>query len=204
MSKALAAWLLITAAAASTQVSPREVVQATVERVLRTLEEAQAPPAAGPRADPGRVRAEIRRLAAALFDFEEVARRALGRHWGARTPEERAEFLALFTDLLERAYVGRLESYAGERVVFTGETVDGEYAVVRSRLITRRRVEMALDYRLHRAEGQWKVYDVVIDGVSFVSTYRRELNHLLQLTSWDDLMDRLRKRRVEARTVLDR
>jgi phospholipid transport system substrate-binding protein len=203
MGKALAAWLLITAAAASTQMSPREVVQAAVQRVLETLEAARAQPAPGARAGAGQVRAEIRRLAAELFDFEEVGRRALGRHWAARTPEERAEFLALFTDLVERAYVGRMQSYAGERIVFTGETVDGEYALVRSRLITRR-TETALDYRLHRAEGRWKVYDVVIDGVSFVATYRSEFNRILQLTSWDELMDRLRKRRVEARTVLDR
>lgn len=204
MGKALAAWLLITAAAASTQMSPREVVQAAVQRVLQTLEDAQAQPVAGPRPDTARVRAEIRRLAAELFDFEEVGRRALGRHWAARTPEERAEFLALFTDLLERAYVGRIESYTGERIVFTGETVDGEYALVRSRLITRRRTETALDYRLHRAEGRWKVYDVVIDGVSFVSTYRTQFDRILQLTSWDELLERLRKRRVDASTPLDR
>jgi phospholipid transport system substrate-binding protein len=204
MGKALAAWLLVTAAAASSNVAPRDVVQSAVARVIQTIEEsgvsrADSQPAG--RLAHERVRAEIRRIASSLFDFDEISRRALSRHWAGRTPAEQAEFTALFTDLLERAYVGRIESYSGERIAYTGETVDGDYATVRSRVVTRRRTEMALDYRLHRVDGRWKVYDVLIDGVSFVSTYRSEFNRVIQSYSWDELMDRLRKKSI---TVVER
>lgn len=207
MGKALAAWLLLSAAAASTATSPRQVVDTAVQQVITVLEQAtrsrvEAEPVS--RATAQRVRVDLRRIATDLFDFDEVSRRALGRHWAARTPAEQAEFIALFTDLLERAYVGRIEAYSGERIVYAGEVVDGDYALVRSRLLTKRRTETPLDYRLRRAEGRWKVYDVLIDGVSFVSTYRSEFNRIIQVYSWDELMDRLRKKKIEVRTVLDR
>jgi len=204
MGKALATWLLVTAAAASTSMAPRDVVQSAVVRVIQTIEESnQKGPEAQHAARPSneKVRQEIRRIAAELFDFDEISRRALSRHWAGRTPAEQAEFTALFTDLLERTYIGRIESYSGEKIVYTGELVDGDYATVRSRVVTRRKTEMALDYRLHRAGGRWKVYDVVIDGVSFVSTYRSEFNRVIQSHSWDELMDRLRKKRI---TVVER
>lgn len=209
MSKVLAAWLFITAAAAApvtqTPVAPREVVQAAVSRVVMVLEEVRLnPPSAetvGRVAMPDRTRVEIRQIADQLFDFEEIARRCLGRNWAGRTKAERTEFIPLFTDLLERAYIGKVESYSGEKILYTGEIVDGQYALVRSRIITRRRTETALDYRLHQVDGKWKVYDVLIDNVSFVSTYRSEFNRVLQSSSWDDLMERLRKKRIEIRTV---
>jgi phospholipid transport system substrate-binding protein len=207
MGKAWAAWFLFTAAAAATTMPPRAVVEQAVGQVITVLEDAQrgrgqVEPAS--RGAAQRVRVELRRIATDLFDFQEVARRSLGRHWAGRTADEQAEFLTLFTDLLERAYVGRIEAYSDERIVYTGETVDGDYAVVRSRILTKRPTETALDYRLHRAGGRWKVYDVLIDGVSFVSTYRSEFNRIIQLHSWDELMDRLRKKRIEVGTALDR
>jgi phospholipid transport system substrate-binding protein len=205
MGRALATWLLIATAGAQ-GMTPRDVVQSAVARVVQTLEAAASRPEpvrAGRSQAPGS-RAEIRRIAAELFDFGEVGRRALGRHWAGRSPEEQTEFIALFTDLLERAYVGKIEAYSGEQIVYTNEIVDGDYAVVRSRVNTRRGAEVALDYRLHRIEGGWKVYDVLIDGVSFVSTYRSEFNRIIQLHSWNELMDRLRQKQIPARTVTDR
>jgi len=205
MSKALAAWLLVAAAAASPAVTPRDVVQNAVARVLATLEDAkfnqpgEAMTASGPNAD--RVRSELRRIATELFDFDEVARRALSRHWAGRTRAEQTEFTALFTDLLERSYVGKIEAYSGEKIVYTGEVVDGSYATVRSRIVTRRRTDTALDYRMHEIDGRWKVYDVLIDGVSFVSTYRSEFNRVIQSSSYDELIERLRKKRIDVLAV---
>ena len=205
MSKALAAWFLIAAATASPAVTPRDVVQGAVARVISTLEDAK-PGQPGevltstrPNAD--RVRAEIRRIATDLFDFEEIARRALSRHWAGRTRAEQAEFTGLFTELLERSHVGKIESYSGEKIVYTGEVVDGTYATVRSRIITRRRSDTALDYRLHEIDGRWKVYDVLIDGVSFVSTYRSEFNRVIQSSSYEELLERLRKKRIDILAV---
>jgi phospholipid transport system substrate-binding protein len=204
MGKALAAWLLITAAVATPAVAPRDVVQSAVGQVVAVLEEAHASRQQPSRASmPAveRTRTELRRIAAELFDFEEISRRALSRHWAGRSRAEQREFVGLFTDLLERSYVGKIESYSGEKIVYVGETVDGDYASVRSRIITKRRNDTTLDYRLHRMEGRWKVYDVLIDGVSFVSTYRSEFNRIIQSASYDELLERLRKKQIEIRTV---
>ncbi len=205
----MAAWLFITAVAAAPAQTPRDIVQAAVGRVVAVLEEAQVTRAAG-ETTPARTtvleraRVEIRRVASELFDFEEIARRALSRHWAGRSRAEQAEFVALFTGLLERAYVGKIEAYSGEKIVYTGESVDGDYATVRSRIITRRRTEMALDYRLHLRDGRWKVYDVLIDGVSFVSTYRSEFNRVIQSSSYGELVERLRRKQIDLQTVGDR
>lgn len=204
MGKAFAAWLLISVAAASPSLAPRDVVQSAVGRVLKVLEEArqnQPGDAVSGRPDPERVRPELRRIAGELFDFNEISRRALSRHWAARTPAEQREFIALFTDLLERAYLDKIVGYSGERIVYTAEAVQDGYATVRSRILTRRGRDTLLDYRLHLVGGRWKVYDILIDGVSFVSTYRSQFNHVLQSASWSELMDRLRKRRLDVATV---
>lgn len=205
MGRALAAWLLIATAGAQ-GIAPRDVVQSAVSRVIQVIDAAQERPQltrAG-RPEQDAARRQIRRIASELFDFDEVSRRALGRHWTGRSRDEQAEFVALFTELLERAYVGKIEAYSGERIVYTSEVVDGEYATVRSRVQTTQRNDVGLDYRLHLADGRWKVYDVLIDGVSFVSTYRSEFNRIIKLHSWDELMGRLRKKQVPARTVVDR
>jgi phospholipid transport system substrate-binding protein len=200
MGKSIVALLLV--AATTTTASPREVVQRAVTRVVELLDgSGQASPGekAGVLAaiSSTRRRAQIRAVADELFDFEEVSRRALSVHWASRTPAERTEFVSLFTDLLERAYIGHIEAYAGEKIVYPAEKIDGDFAVVRSRIIPKRRgdsraVETGLEYRLHRKEGRWKVYDVLIDGVSFVSTYRSQFDRIIKASSYPMLVDRLR------------
>ena len=204
------ATLLLLAAATTSVASPREVVQRAVSRVLELVDaHGQALP--GERAGIGgavsamRRRTQIRATADELFDFEEVSRRALSVHWASRTQAERAEFVELFTDLLEKAYIGKIESYAGEKVVYTAEKIDGDYAIVRARIIpTRRRAdsrtrETGLEYRLVKKEARWKVYDVVVDGVSFVSTYRSQFDRIIKSSSYAALVDRMRDPRAESR-----
>ena len=192
MGKSLVAWLMVAGAVAGTA-GPREVVQTAVGRVIAAMQD-----------DPSRAqtRTEIRKAAASLLDFEEMARRTLTRHWTTRAPQEQAEFVRLFTDLLERSYIGRIESWSGEKIIYTSETVDGSFASVRSKIITRR-AEIGIEYRLLQRDGRWRVYDVLMDGVSFVATYRSEFERIIQQSSWAGLMDKLRKRALHA-TVLDR
>jgi phospholipid transport system substrate-binding protein len=195
LAASLAAWLMVASAMAATPSSPREVVQAAVTRVIAIMQE-----------DPDRQRverrAEIRRVAAALFDFDEMSRRTLTRHWSGRSAEEHAEFARLFTDLLERSYIGRIEQWSGERISYPGEAVDGAYATVRSKIVTRR-AEIALDYRLMLRDGRWRAYDVLVDGVSFVSTFRSEFDRIIQQSSYAGLVDKLRKHAVQT-TALDK
>jgi phospholipid transport system substrate-binding protein len=206
MGKALMAWFLVAGAMAAPVASPREVVQTAVSRVINVLQRAgvdSGDPSPTRRLVAEQRRLEIRRLAAELFDFDEISRRALSRFWAARTAEERAEFVGLFTDVLERTYLGRIEAYAGERIVYTGEQVDGAYATVRSRVVTSRRSgDTTLDYRLHLREGRWKVYDVLIDQVSFVSTYRSEFTRILRTESYAELVERLRKQSDQAAALV--
>ncbi len=189
MERALAAWLLLAVSPVS-MVSPTEVIQAAIEQVVRVV---QDPDLARPAAAEHR-RVEIRRVAERLFDFPEMARRSLARHWTDRTSQEREEFVRLFTSILERSYFGKLENFSGERIMYTGEMVDGEYAVVRSKVVTSRRTEIPIEYRLHLVDSRWAVYDVLIEGVSFVSTYRSQFNRVIQTSSYEGLMAKMRSR----------
>jgi len=198
MGKAFAAWLMVAGVVAAPATGPRETVETAVVRVVEVL---QQPEATGP-AQSERA-AEIKRIARDLFDFDEIARRALSRHWAGRTPVQHTEFVGLFTDLLERSYLNRIEAYAGERIVYTGEAVDGTFATVRSKVITQRRTELGIDYRMHLRGSRWQVYDVLIDGVSFVSTYRSQFDRVIQAESYGALVERLRKRSLDT-AVVDR
>jgi phospholipid transport system substrate-binding protein len=197
MSKALAAWLLVAVATAGTITAPREVVQGAVTRILTIVQE-QPDADRTTRADfVEKRRAEMRRIAAETFDFEEMARRALGRYWVDRTAAQRREFVDLFTDMLERSYIDRIESYAGERIADMGQTIDGVYATVRSRIVSPRHAETTLDYRLHLEHARWRVFDLAVDGVSFVGTYRSEFARVIQTSSYESLVERMRKKRIQ-------
>ena len=192
MERALAAWLLLAVSPASMP-SPTEVVQAAVEQVVRVVQDADlAVPAAAEQR-----RLEIRRVAENLFDFPEMARRSLARHWTDRTSQQREEFIRLFTAILERSYFGKIENFSGERIVYTAEMVDGDFATVRSKIIAGRKGEVPVEYRLHLVGSRWAVYDVLIEGVSFVSTYRAQFNRIIQTSSYDDLIQKMRAKELE-------
>ena len=195
MGKTLAAWIMMAGAVAAPSMGPRETVEPMVGRVVTLVQDIDAPKSESLAADR---RTAIRKLARELFDFEEVTRRTLSRHWAARSADERAEFVALFTDLLERSYINRVEAYAGETITYSAEAIDAGYATVRSKILTDRRNDITLDYRLHLREGRWRVYDLQIDGVSFVSTYRSQFDRIIQSESYAALLERMRKKSFEA------
>jgi phospholipid transport system substrate-binding protein len=188
MTAALLACLIATTAAQA--LSPTETVKSRVDEVLQSL--GQVPAAAPDAAE--RRRAEIRRAADALFDFPEMARRALGRHWAARTPAERDEFVRLFTDLIARSYIGKIDRYAGEAVAYLGERVDGDEASVRSQVVTAKGSQIPVEYRLHRVNESWSAYDVLIENVSLVGTYRSQFDRIIKAESFADLVRRLREK----------
>src|SRR5262245_49579523 len=123
---------LLLASTAQPLATPREVVQTAVARAVTVVQQSRADApirARGPRVVSEQGRAEIRRIAGGLFDFDEMARRALSRHWSALTRDEQVEFVQLFTELLERTYFGRIQSYAGEQLLYVGEEIDGPFAL---------------------------------------------------------------------------
>jgi phospholipid transport system substrate-binding protein len=179
--------------ARATPGTPREIVQAAVGHIFTVLEEGgPLRPSTEPLAD-STAPTELRRTVTRLFDVDEIAERTLARHWAARTSAERAKFIGLVADTLARAYVARLRVYAGERMIYLGETTNGKYATVRSRVVSKRRPETTLDYRLHRLDGRWKVYDLVVDGTSLVATYRGEFDRALRTAAYPGLVERLRQ-----------
>ena len=178
------------------RVRPLDLVKPSVSQVLAA---AQSRPSG--RGESVQRRAEIRRVAAGLFDFKEMARLSLSRHWSAQSPREQEEFVGLFTELLERSFLSTIENYAGERITFLGESIDGAYAQVRSRITTDRRMEISIDYRLIERTDRWEVYDVVLDGVSLVSNYRSQFNSIIRTSSFSDLLSRMRNKQIEAHVI---
>jgi phospholipid transport system substrate-binding protein len=195
MGKALAAWLLVAATAAASS-TPQEVVRSAVTRVVAILQDDELTRPVNLE----RRRAELRRVADELFDFNEMARRALARHWTERSAQERREFVRLFSDLLERSYVGKVETFAAERIVYLGETIDGDYAAVRTKIMARK-TEIPVEYRLYRNGQSWAVYDILFEGVSFVSTYRSQFNRIIQTSSFAQLIDKMRQKETEVVTM---
>ncbi|HEX9205907.1 MAG TPA: ABC transporter substrate-binding protein [Candidatus Deferrimicrobiaceae bacterium] len=138
-------------------------------------------------------RALLRKELFPYFAFDEMARRSLGVYWKDRTPQERQEFVKLFTDLLENSYAGKIEGYKGEKITYGKETTDPPYAEVRTTIVTPQGQEYAMDYRLLKNPDRWRVYDVVIEGVSLVNNYRSQFSGILQKSSFEELTKKLRE-----------
>jgi len=121
-----------------------------------------------------------------------MAKRSLAQNWNKRTPEEQKEFVSLYSDLLENAYIRKIEKYEDEKVVYGEEKTEGTYASVKTNIVTTKEVSIPIEYRLVREDSQWKVYDVVIEGVSLVNNYRNQFNSILRSGSYEDLVKRLK------------
>ena len=185
-----AALLLGLTASVAAALTPTETVKSRVDEALQSLA-----PTSNPTAEASeRRRAVIRRAADTLFDFPDMSRRALGRHWTDRTPAEREEFVRLFTDLIARSYIGKIDRYAGESIAYVGERVDGEEAAVRSQVVTAKGSQIPVEYRLHRVNDEWSAYDVLIENVSLVGTYRSQFDRIIKAESFASLLRRLREK----------
>ena len=162
-------------------------VKGTVDQVIKILTD---PALKGEKKIRER-RAKIRQVVLQRFGFTEMSKRSLGRYWNERTPEERTEFVRLYTDLLERAYIDRIEGYTGEQVVYLGESVDGDYSEVRSKIVTKRNQEIPIIYRLQKIDSNWEVYDVIVEGVSLVNNYRTQFSKIIRTSSYQELVKKM-------------
>ena len=185
-----AALLLGLTASVAAALTPTETVKSRVDEALQSLSRTSNPTAAASE----QRRAVIRRAADTLFDFPDMSRRALGRHWTDRTPAEREEFVRLFTDLIARTYIGKIDRYAGEPIAYLSERVDGDEASVRSQVVTAKGSQIPVEYRLHRANDAWTAYDVLIENVSLVGTYRSQFDRIIKAESFANLLRRLREK----------
>ena len=191
------AWLFMAEAAlAASPVGPRDAVEAAVARFMSIIQNDGQNEADG--AVGGERSEQIRRIVREMFDFDEISRRALSRHWQALPREDQAEFVTLFRDLLERAYLTQVEAVAGsQKIAFLGESIENGSATVRSKLVTRNGGEIPLDYRLHLRDGSWRIYDVAVQGVSFITSYRTQFDRVIRAESYSSLRERLQKKAME-------
>lgn len=169
---------------------PTDQVRSAVECVLTIL---QDPKLKSPDKRKER-REELIKVISARFDFAEMARRSLGAEWRRLTPSQRREFVDLFTELLRDAYVRDIESYKGEKVIYTRETQEEQYAFVQTILTSPDGTEYTLDYRLHLIDREWKVYDVVIENVSIVNNYRSQFARVINKSSYEGLIRALKEK----------
>ena len=173
---------------------PTDELRGAIEKVQTILNDPQLK-AAGKKG--GRLD-KLRQVIQPKFDFTEMAKRSLGTNWQRRNPEEQRDFVKVFTDLLENAYVDSIDSYDGEKVVFTNEKQDKEYGEVNTKIVTKKGEEFSVNYKLHQASGNWKVYDVVIENISIVNNYRAQFNRVIAKSSYEELVRTMKEKRFDA------
>jgi phospholipid transport system substrate-binding protein len=183
--------LLIFALAAPTEAGePTDQMKLTIDKIIDILKD---PALKGPaKAEERRTR--MRRVADERFDWKAMARRSLAKHWKERTEEEKSEFVPLFTDLLERAYLKRIENYSGDKVTYDQEKVKGKYSLVKVRIFTDKQVEIPVAYKMQKKGPVWKIYDVSIEGVSLVKNYRKQFDSVILSSSYEGLVEKLREK----------
>jgi phospholipid transport system substrate-binding protein len=184
------AWALIVGSTTLARAGgPTDELRQHVNRVLVAL---QDPALKGSEHRQAR-EAVVREAMDAAMDFTEVCRRALGPDWAVRTPAQQEQFVTVFSDFLKRAYLGRIDLYDDEKIVYDAETLDGDRATVTTRVQWKDGDEMPIRFRMIRGDGdRWRIYDVSMDGVSLVDSYRAQFSAVLRRGSYDDLVQRIK------------
>jgi phospholipid transport system substrate-binding protein len=170
--------------------TPTEAVKSTSEEVIRILsnEELKKPWKASER------RRRLEQVIGHRLSYEEMSKRALGDYWKRLNEKERQEFVDLFKSLLAATYAGRIEGYAGEQLAYLSERqLESGYAEVRAKLVSKKG-EVPIDFRLFKKDGEWRVYDIVIEGISLVHNYRGQFTKIIRTASYADLLDKLRQK----------
>lgn len=188
----VAALMLVAAALAPTAWAgePADQLSAQIALVLKVVDDPEL-------RKPGREqdrRQELLRVARDILDIEEFSRRTLGRHWEARTAAEREEFMQLFGDLLERLYIGKLETYSDEKITFIGDATEGDLATVQTKIVTKQGTEIPVEYHMLRRGDRWRACDVVIGGISLVANYRAQFDKIIRRTSYQQLVKQVREK----------
>ncbi len=168
--------------------TPTAEVKSTIDGILDILKDKNL----SSLANREKRRTKMRDLVRTRFDFEEMAKRSLARHWNDRTPEERKDFVSLFSDLIEASYVDKIESYADEKITYDREEIRGaKYGSVSTTIISAK-ADIPIEYKVIQKDGMWRVYDVVIEGVSFISTYRSQYNRTIVSESYARLIQEMK------------
>ncbi|HYA41885.1 MAG TPA: ABC transporter substrate-binding protein [Syntrophobacteraceae bacterium] len=167
-------------------VNPQAAVKTATDQVLQLLREYRENTQAR--------RQKIRSVVDEYFDFDAIAKRALGPRWKEQPPDKQQEFTRDFSQLLFNTYIAKVEKYANEKITYTQKQMSGDYAVVEVLVAGGQSERVAIDYYLRLKEGNWKVYDVVVEGVGLVTNYRSQFEEILSKSSFDDLLAQLKQK----------
>ena len=143
--------------------------------------------------DPQARRAALRKTIDERFNYRQMVMRSLAKNWDARSDQERQEFIALFKSLLENSYANKLEAYRDEKINYLDEIIKGEYALIKTEVV-RRSSTIGVDYKLINENGNWKVYDFVIEGVSMIRNYRSQFTKIIRRDSYEVLVQKLKEK----------
>jgi phospholipid transport system substrate-binding protein len=171
-------------------ITPTEQIQETIQQVLSVVRNT---------ANSHEQRKEmLRETLMPRFDWFEMARQTLGKHWSVAAGREN-EFIGAFADFLGNSYVGNIGSFKDEKILFVQESIESNQAQVKTKIVPGKGEPTSVNYRLHRVEGHWKIYDVVVDDISIVVNYRSQFNRILTRGTFDDLLRQLREKESGAR-----
>jgi phospholipid transport system substrate-binding protein len=127
-----------------------------------------------------------------MFDFREMARSSLGQSWNTLSPEERDTFVGLFTSLVEQRYIGKIDSYNDQKVIYKKELVKGDNAMVYTAIVDKDQ-EIPIIYRLEKNKGKWLIYDLKIENVSLIVNYRRDFDSIIRKEQFAGLVEKISK-----------
>ena len=166
--------------------TPIEQIQETIQQVLVVVN--------GPSNQTDAERKGILRdTLMSRFDWLEMAKQALGKHWN-NVSGRQSEFVAAFAEFLGNSYVGKIGSYKDEKILFVHESIEKNQAQVDTKIVSGAGEPTSVNYRLHQVKGEWKIYDVVVEDISIVANYRSQFNRILSRSSFDDLLKRLKEK----------
>lgn len=179
--------------------SPLEAVRSTTNQVVLVL---RAPENQGPHLREKRIK-QVSEIVRPLFDRREVARRTLGVYWRDRTEEQREEFIEIFTELVEKSYGETFDKQAEKYLdqvefLYDQETIDGKFAEVSTRIfVPSQHKHFSINYRLHQVDGQWLIYDVVVENISMVRNFRTQFYRIIGKSSYEELVRKLQAKLIQ-------
>jgi len=177
---------LATATIASADMSPTDTVRGSVDNILTLLQNKEL--------DQTTRRKEMRKVINGRFDFRAMSQRTLATNWKKASKEQQQEFVQLFAQLIENTYIGRVEAYTDEKVDYPGEKVKGKKAVVETLILTAS-ADIPINYKVYQKKnGEWWVYDVIIEGISLISNYRSSYQEIVKKEGFDGLIAKMKNK----------
>jgi phospholipid transport system substrate-binding protein len=170
--------------------TPMEQIQETVGQVVKVV--------TNPANSDAQRKQLLRETLMPRFDWLEMARQALGKHWSVTAGRE-DEFVSAFAEFLGNAYAGTIDSYKDEKILFLQESIDNSRAQVKTRIVSGKGEATSVNYQLHSIAGEWKIYDVVVEDISLVVNYRSQFNRILAKGSLDDLLRQLKEKELRTK-----